>query len=551
MSVTENYPRAWRKTTPASHSSAGQEGQNRKRSNSQSQVVAPLLSIYPQSAGLSGSSNRSRSAGKEGKNYPQKRHQAEYYVTLTPLNDTFVKKHIHVPYYPETCKLGRPTGTKVKPYVTNGYFDSRVLSRNHACMFIEPKTGQLMIQDMGSSNGTFVNLEKIATEPVPINIGDVVNLGFNIQVETSHKQISAKIENINVASNNPKGSVLSGLPQLTQDVINNFSASEMKHFDFIQSVFSLLLEKKEIEQEGTPEEESPGLKTLKAFERAMFTDMMPSIEDSLASTTGLNNNAGIFSNSRIVNSNDLESTIEVLTVNLAKVKQQNTTLKTLETFMSNYLNRLNDINSTYLKTEVDKYDAALESNLRTERDKWQKMIDEHERKSAEQRKIMATLEDELDRVKADKVDLTRKLEDQQRLTRTVSSDSELDFDSQSFNDRTDRKVIPQTPEKQANGADISALDFCSTTGKSLKDVSPDASEEVEEISNSSDVESEDSPRAKEAGDVGTTLHGENATAVKNHFIIHMLLQLSQYKNQGVVLGFFVVVAGFLYQSSSK
>ena len=56
-----------------------------------------------------------------------------------PLNDTFIKKHLPVATYPETTKLGRPTGTKFKPDVTNGYFDSRVLSRNHAQFILIPK----------------------------------------------------------------------------------------------------------------------------------------------------------------------------------------------------------------------------------------------------------------------------------------------------------------------------------------------------------------------------------------------------------------------------
>lgn len=540
MSQTEQHPNTWVRDAPTSAPPV-QEAPNRKRSNSQSQVIAPLMSLYPQNSGLAGASSARRAAAKDHKPQPQKRHQAEYYVTLTPLNDTFVKKHIHVPYYPETCKLGRPTGTKVKPYVTNGYFDSRVLSRNHACMYIEPKSGQLMIQDMGSSNGTFVNLEKIAADAVPINIGDIVNLGFNIQVETSHKQISARIENINVVSNNPKGSVLSVLPQLSPEIINNFSVSEMKHFDFIQSIFSLVLGIKEIEETTSVELEFPASKFLKSFENAMFADVLPSMDDLFNATTDPNNNAGIFTNSRIINSNDLESTLEVLTVNLAKVKQQNATLKTLESFLNNYLTRVNDLNRSYLKAETGKVDEKFEQGLKVEREKLHKMAEEHRRSTDQHREMVQSLEGEVNKLKADKIELTNKLEEHNKLKWVISSDNDLHFGNDPLDHDSTRSR--GTSSSKRDTIDIASFDFGS--GKSLKDISPDASEEVEEISNSSDVESEE-----RENEIGHHLQ-PHAPKQENPYNSYIQLHLADYKNQGVVLGFFVVVAGFLYQNSTR
>ena len=50
---------------------------------------------------------------------------------LYPLNDSFIPKHIYLP--PNTkVKIGRQTNAKTAPGERNGYFDSKVLSRQHA-----------------------------------------------------------------------------------------------------------------------------------------------------------------------------------------------------------------------------------------------------------------------------------------------------------------------------------------------------------------------------------------------------------------------------------
>lgn len=513
----------------------------RRRSNSQSQVISPPAFIQPRGSSQNATRGGLYSTARDHK--PPRRQLSEYYVTLIPLNDTFVKKHIHVPYFPETCRLGRPTGTKIKPHVSNGYFDSRVLSRNHAFMFIDPKLGQLMIQDMGSSNGTFVNSEKIAAEPVPLTIGDTINLGFNIQLETSHKQISAKIENISVVSNDPKGSVLSGLPMLTKEVINNFSAAELRHLDFIQSVFLLLLPAKEEPEDDT--ETDAATQAQKAFENAMFADVVPTLDDSLAASSESYVNAGIFSNSRIVNSNDLESTLELLMVNLVRVKQQNSTLKSLEKFFVNYSSKVDSINSKYIESEVAACESKFQESLKVDREKSMKLLQENEKKNAEHRSLVSALEKEIIKLRTDHDVLLNKLRDQQE-KQVITSDKELSFtndDSHSID--SSHYDNNYTASERQLSTDISSFDFGS--GKSLKEISPEASEEIEEISNSSDVESEDHPE-RDLGNVKTL---QEICDDKSVYINQLSTQFSHYKNQGVVLGLFVVVAGFLYQSSGK
>jgi hypothetical protein len=50
---------------------------------------------------------------------------------LYPLNDTFVPKHIAL-VGGQRVKIGRQTNAKTVPAERNGYFDSKVLSRQHA-----------------------------------------------------------------------------------------------------------------------------------------------------------------------------------------------------------------------------------------------------------------------------------------------------------------------------------------------------------------------------------------------------------------------------------
>lgn len=513
----------------------------RRRSNSQSQGVAPPVFIQPRGSGQPSSRNLLYLATRDHK--PQRRQQAEYYVTLVPLNDTFVKKHIHVPYFPDTCRLGRPTGTKIKPHVTNGYFDSRVLSRNHACMSIDAKTGQLMIQDMGSSNGTFVNSEKIGADPVAVKVGDTINLGFNIQLETSHKQISAKIENISVVSNNPKGSVLNGLPMLTKDVINGFSAAELHHLDFIQSVLSLVLPNKEEFEES---ETDATTQAQKSFENAMFADVVPSLDDSLAASSESYVNAGIFNNSRIVNSNDLESTLELLMVNLVRVKQQSSTLKSLENFLINYSSKVDSINADFIKKEVAKSEAKFEESLKAEKDKSRKLSQDVEKQNEEHRSIVGVLENEIIKLRTEHEEEVKRRHSHEE---PVNSDNELKFTSNanSKSQTIDAASYESYNRDSRHSADISAFDF--GTSKSLKEISPEASEEIEEISNSSDLESEEQGEVRDA-DL-TKKEGKEKHNDRTAYFNQITDQLHQYKNQGVMLGFFVVVVGYIYQSSGK
>lgn len=361
------------------------------------------------------------------KHKPLRRQLAEYYVTLVSLNDTFNTKHIKVPYFPETCKLGRPTGAKVKPNSTNGYFDSRVLSRNHACMFVDSLSGKLYIQDMGSSNGTFVNLEKISTEAVIVKVGDTINLGFNIQVETNHKQISAKVEAINIMSNTPKSAVLTALPGLTHSVIDSFSDSDLKHYEFMLKFLSQIFGEvskdpaatSEVPGDSPSDLSSAGANTV--IENAMFGDLIPTMDSAVYRLKPTD--AGFFDNSNIVYSPELQSSLDQLTLNLVKIKQQSAALKSLETVLTNYSSKVTEINSKFLQQEMEKSERATaeaEKALKSEQARSAKLISDHEHKLRELQRLLSALKDETSNLRAENdelriqhdLDLQRKFEHQ-------------------------------------------------------------------------------------------------------------------------------------------
>ncbi|KAK6456271.1 uncharacterized protein RJT20DRAFT_128115 [Scheffersomyces xylosifermentans] len=383
-SQASDYP-SNRPASPNSNSygSANKESSGgRKRSNSQSQVISmpnsasSTISAAPGSNSTSTSSSSSLARQREN---PRKRNQVQYYVTLVPLNETFTKKHLPVATFPETTKLGRPTGTKHKPDVANGYFDSRVLSRNHAQIYIDPNNGKLMLQDLGSSNGTYLNDLRLTHDPVEIKMGDVVCLGFNVQAESTHKQISLKIDNISVipnSSNSGAGYIKNSDLHTTNLFLNRNEAMdtpEFKHLTFIEDIFRQVTTNEKNRKSSKNHKRAPEDLT---FDNALFGDINPNVEGNLLGLYS-STNSGIYNNSQITNTTTLESIVNILVSSLARVKQQNNTLNTLEQFFTNYSSRLNEINSQYLEQQFKKSLSSIQNDLKKEKQSHQKLKERH------------------------------------------------------------------------------------------------------------------------------------------------------------------------------
>ncbi|KAI5924491.1 hypothetical protein F4810DRAFT_719099 [Camillea tinctor] len=121
---------------------------------------------------------------------------------LLSLNGTFERKTISVPFSPDTLRIGRQTNAKTVPTPVNGFFDSKVLSRQHAEIWAD-RQGKIMIRDVKSSNGTFVNGARLSqenreSEPHELQTGDHLELGIDIVSEDQktvvHHKVAAKVE---------------------------------------------------------------------------------------------------------------------------------------------------------------------------------------------------------------------------------------------------------------------------------------------------------------------------------------------------------------------
>lgn len=108
-------------------------------------------------------------------------------------------KYLLVPNAPESLKIGRQNTPKTSNKITDGFFDSRVLSRNHAEMFI--KDSQLFIRDLKSSNGTFLNNEKLSPlQDYPLKVGDKIDLGTTLESQMAHKKITCIVAAVDFIS---------------------------------------------------------------------------------------------------------------------------------------------------------------------------------------------------------------------------------------------------------------------------------------------------------------------------------------------------------------
>ncbi|KAH8821166.1 hypothetical protein F5884DRAFT_76935 [Xylogone sp. PMI_703] len=78
-------------------------------------------------------------------------------------------------------KIGRASKSLSKGIVAsddNAWFDSPVMSRNHAEIYINPDIESIMLKDIGSLHGTFINGTQVERfTPIPINAGDTIVFG--------------------------------------------------------------------------------------------------------------------------------------------------------------------------------------------------------------------------------------------------------------------------------------------------------------------------------------------------------------------------------------
>ena len=175
--------------------------------------AASAMSAIHQPAPILASQNMVQSSQQVNGNRPvggQGGSESAAVLVLLPVNGTFERKQIAVPLFPEILRIGRQTNAKTLPTPVNGYFDSKVLSRQHAEIWAD-RNGKIWIRDVKSSNGTFVNGVRLSpenrdSEPHELRENYTLELGIDIVSEDQksivHHKVSAKVEHAGIPSNN-------------------------------------------------------------------------------------------------------------------------------------------------------------------------------------------------------------------------------------------------------------------------------------------------------------------------------------------------------------
>ncbi|KAM6981104.1 sarcolemma associated protein a isoform 2-T2 [Aplochiton taeniatus] len=102
-----------------------------------------------------------------------------------PNSHPFQERHV---YLDEPVKIGRSVA-RCRPAQNNATFDCKVLSRNHALVWFDHKTGKFYLQDTKSSNGTFINSQRLSrgseeSPPCELLSGDIIQFGVDVTENT-------------------------------------------------------------------------------------------------------------------------------------------------------------------------------------------------------------------------------------------------------------------------------------------------------------------------------------------------------------------------------
>ncbi|KAH3673715.1 hypothetical protein WICPIJ_009697 [Wickerhamomyces pijperi] len=328
--------------------------------------IPPQISISNTNGTLGAFSNGSEVPPSHLAKIPN-RSKVIFLVIATSLNETFEKKTLTVPEFPSVLKLGRPNSSQKAPNGTNGYFDSRVISREHAELYV--KDGRVYIKDCNSSNGTFVNDEKLSTE-MELRMEDVVNLGVDIDNDKNkhqhHRKISLFIENV-----------------LTVPIEEGIDPTSL-----IQDV----IKKSERSIRGRD-------RSLNTLDAALFGDINDDIQEL---TAGLEQEvvSGVFLNNSNTNTNTaLAQTLKTLVTQIHMENLNNLKLASIESFLLSYKEQIakNDQLSNLSKAKKESEIAKLRAQeLFNEVQSLKRALEEKESQIHKTHEIISNRELEID-----------------------------------------------------------------------------------------------------------------------------------------------------------
>ncbi|CAG8982180.1 hypothetical protein HYALB_00003616 [Hymenoscyphus albidus] len=106
-------------------------------------------------------------------------------VTLTPITGNFAPRTLLLTPRDDTTPIGRASKSVVKGILgaeDNAWFDSPVMSRDHAELRLNSSTSTVTIHDRGSMHGTFLNDNKLEEmKDAALNKGDILVFGAEVK----------------------------------------------------------------------------------------------------------------------------------------------------------------------------------------------------------------------------------------------------------------------------------------------------------------------------------------------------------------------------------
>ena len=204
-------------------------------SSGQSAASTMNSALQQPTSGLIAQSSQPQHNGIWSDHQISRRGDSTALLVLQPLTGTFEKKQIVVPLFPDVQKIGRQTNNKTIPAANNGYFDSKVLSRQHAEIWAD-KNWKIWIRDVKSSNGTFVNGVRLSQEnkesdPHELREQDTLELGIDIVSEDQksivHHKVSAKVEMAGLYNNAPPLDMMQMDPATGQPVLGDSTGQQL------------------------------------------------------------------------------------------------------------------------------------------------------------------------------------------------------------------------------------------------------------------------------------------------------------------------------------
>ncbi|NXW30377.1 SLMAP protein, partial [Phaetusa simplex] len=156
--------------------------------------------------------------------------------TCRPNSHPFQERHV---YLDEPVKIGRSVA-RCRPAQNNATFDCKVLSRNHALVWFDHKTGKFYLQDTKSSNGTFINSQRLSRgseESPPFTHGCIVStiklflpdgMEARLRSDVIHAPLPSPVDK--VAANTPSmySQELFQLSQYLQEALHREQMLEQK-----------------------------------------------------------------------------------------------------------------------------------------------------------------------------------------------------------------------------------------------------------------------------------------------------------------------------------